>query len=65
VLDLITATNALAATLWQVAHPSKALVRAYAKHPAFSPVWALDFRSTLTRLLIATCTGLINPLMVL
>jgi hypothetical protein len=46
--------------VWQVAHPGEALARAYAENPAVSPVWALDFRGTLTRLLTATCAGLID-----
>jgi AcrR family transcriptional regulator len=60
-LDLITATTALAATLWKVAHPGEALAHAYADNPAVAPVWALEFRRTLTRLLTATCTGLVEP----
>jgi AcrR family transcriptional regulator len=57
-LDIVTAANALAATLWQVAHPPEALARAYADDPAIAPTWALDFAPTLTHLLAATCTGL-------
>jgi AcrR family transcriptional regulator len=56
-LDVVTAVNALAATLWQVAHPPEALARAYADDPAIA--WALDFVPTLTRLLTATCVGLL------
>jgi AcrR family transcriptional regulator len=58
-LDMVTAANALAATLWQVAHPPEALAQAYAEDPSIAPAWALDFGSTLTRLLTATCTGLL------
>jgi AcrR family transcriptional regulator len=58
-LDIVTATNALAATLWQVAHPPEALARAYAEEPAIAPAWALEFVPTLTRLLTATCAGLL------
>jgi AcrR family transcriptional regulator len=57
-LDVVTAANALAATLWQVAHPPEALAQAYAEEQAIAPVWALDFGATLTRLLTATCAGL-------
>jgi AcrR family transcriptional regulator len=58
-LDVVTAANALAATLWQVAHPPEALARVYADDPAIAPAWALDFIPILTRLLTATCTGLL------
>jgi hypothetical protein len=59
-LDVVTAANALAATLWQVAHPPDALARAYADDPTIAPNWALDFVPTLTRLLTATCIGLLT-----
>jgi hypothetical protein len=58
-LDVVTAANALAATLWQVAHPPEALARAYAEDRTIAPDWALDFVPTLTRLLTATCVGLV------
>ncbi|GAA5196236.1 TetR family transcriptional regulator [Rugosimonospora acidiphila] len=57
-LDVVTAANALAATLWQVGHPPESLARAYSDDPSIAPTWALDFTSTLTRLLTATCVGL-------
>jgi hypothetical protein len=38
-----TAASALAATLWQVAHPPEALARVYADDPTIAPTWALDF----------------------
>jgi AcrR family transcriptional regulator len=57
-LDIVTAANALAATLWQVAHPREALARAYSEDRTIAPNWALDFSATLTRLLTATCVGL-------
>jgi AcrR family transcriptional regulator len=60
-LDIVTAANALAATLWQVAHPPEALARAYAQDQTIAPNWALDFVPTLTRLLTATCIGLLAP----
>lgn len=59
-LDIITAANGLAATLWQVAHPPEALARAYDQDRAIAPSWALDFAPTLTRLLTATCIGLLT-----
>ncbi len=58
-LDIVTAANALAATLWQVAHPPEALALAYSKDRTIAPVWAIDFVPTLTRLLTATCVGLL------
>jgi hypothetical protein len=58
-LDVVTAANALAATLWQVAHPPEALARAYSEDPTIAPPWALDFASTLSRLLTAACVGLL------
>ena len=58
-LDIVTAANAVAGTLWQVAHPSEALARTYAEDRTIAPTWALDFVPTLTRLLTATCIGLV------
>jgi AcrR family transcriptional regulator len=58
-LDIVTAANALAATLWQVAHPPEVLAQAYTEDPAIAPTWALDFVATLTHLLTATCVGLL------
>jgi AcrR family transcriptional regulator len=60
-LDVVTAANALAATLWQAAHPSPALAAAYEVDPQLAAVRVDDFRTTLTRLLAATCTGLADP----
>jgi AcrR family transcriptional regulator len=57
-LDIVTATYALAGTLWQVAHPTEALTRVYAEDETLAPAWALDFLPTLTRLLTATCAGI-------
>lgn len=58
-LDLVTSANATAATLWQVAHPPEALAEVYRSDPDISPAWAMDFLPTLTRLLTATCIGLL------
>jgi AcrR family transcriptional regulator len=60
-LDVVTAANALAATLWQAAHPSAALAAAYEADPQLAAVRVDDFRATLARLLAATCTGLADP----
>lgn len=57
-LDVVTAANALAATLWQVAHPADGLVAAYQREPSLSIVGVGDFTTTLARLLTATCVGL-------
>ncbi|HUO41054.1 MAG TPA: TetR family transcriptional regulator [Mycobacterium sp.] len=57
-LDTVTAAYALAATLWQVAHPPEALAGAYADGRAVPPDWNLEFVRALTRLLTATCVGL-------
>lgn len=58
-LDVVTATHALAASLWQVAHPPEALALAYAEDRTLAPTWALDFVATLTRLLTAACVGIL------
>lgn len=57
-LDMLTAAYALAATLWQVAHPPAALAEAYADGRAPAPDWNLEFVAALTRLLTATCRGI-------
>jgi AcrR family transcriptional regulator len=59
-LDALTAAYALAATLWQIARPPAALAAAYADGSVAAPDWDLDFVPALTRLLTATCTGLID-----
>ncbi len=63
-LDILLAAYSLAATLWQVAHPPERLNDAYADDPGVvvPPEWNLDFASALTRLLTATCEGLIEGL---
>jgi hypothetical protein len=57
-LDTLTAANALAATLWQVTHPQKRWPRPTPKGRAIPPDWNLEFLPALTRLLTATCAGL-------
>ena len=60
-LDMLLAAYSLAATLWQVANPPERLTNIYAKGPeAVPPEWNLDFASALTRLLTATCVGLVS-----
>lgn len=60
-LDLLLAAHSLAASLWQLANPPERLTAAYAEAPeAVPPEWNLDFASALSRLLTATCVGLIT-----
>jgi AcrR family transcriptional regulator len=58
--DVILAAYSLAAPLWQVANPPKKLAEAYAEAKAtdLPPGWNIDFTSALTRLITATCVGL-------
>lgn len=58
-LDLLLAATALASFLWQIAHPPERLADAYADEPDLPPDWNLDFTAALTRLLTATCVGLL------
>ena len=58
-LDPLLAVYSLAAPLWQLAHPPKGLTNAYAEEPEVPPDWNIDFASALTRLITATCVGLI------
>lgn len=58
-LDVLLAAYSLAAPLWQIAHPPEGLSDAYAQETQVSPDWNIDFVSALTRLLTATCVGLI------
>lgn len=57
-VDVITAANALAATLWQVTHPAAGLRAAIQADPELALVPPDDFQGPLTRLLAATCEGL-------
>jgi len=60
-LDILLAAYSLAATLWQVANPPADLTDVYAEEPEVAPPeWNLDFATALTRLLTATCIGLIS-----
>jgi AcrR family transcriptional regulator len=58
--DVILAAYSLAAPLWQLANPPKKLADAYAEAKAtdLPPDWNIDFTSALTRLITATCVGL-------
>lgn len=60
-LDLVLACYSLAAPLWQIAHPPAELADAYALESHVPPDWNLDFTAALTRLLTATCIGLLAP----
>ncbi|GAB3031290.1 TetR family transcriptional regulator [Mycobacterium bourgelatii] len=58
--DILLAAFSLAATLWQIANPPERLNDAYAEEPeVVPPGWNRDFASSLTRLLTATCSGLV------
>lgn len=57
-LDLVRSANALAATLWQVAHPPAPLAAAYATEPEIANTAQTDFAPTLRRLLTASSIGL-------
>ncbi|ORV45080.1 transcriptional regulator [Mycolicibacter engbaekii] len=59
-LDLLLASYSLAAPLWQIAHPPADLADAYATETQVPPDWNLDFSTALTRLLTATCVGLLG-----
>lgn len=59
--DILLASYSVAATLWQVAHPPERLTDAYAEEfEVLPPEWNLDFAAALTRLLTATCIGLLS-----
>ena len=45
--------------MWQIAHPPQRLIDAFAEEPEVPPDRNLDFASALTRLLTATCVGLL------
>jgi AcrR family transcriptional regulator len=58
-LNVLLAAYSLAAPLWQIAHPPKGLADAFTEEPEVPPEWNLDFESALTRLVTATCVGLL------
>ena len=57
-VDVVTAANALAATLWQATHPAAPLAEAIRRDPSLSVVGPGGFEGTLGRLLTAACEGL-------
>ena len=59
-LDLLLASYSLAAPLWQISHPPTELAHAYEFERQVPPEWNLDFGTALTRLLTATCLGLLT-----
>ncbi|MGH3532426.1 MAG: TetR family transcriptional regulator [Mycobacterium sp.] len=61
-LDVLLAAYSLAAPLWQMANPPKGLTEAYAEEAEALPDWNIDFRSVLTRLITATCVGVMAQL---
>jgi AcrR family transcriptional regulator len=59
--DMLIAAYSLAAAFWQIANPPERLTDAYAEEPdALPPEWNIDFASALTRVLTATCVGLVS-----
>ena len=58
--DVLVAAYSLAPPLWQIAHRPEGLTDAYAEEPEVRVDWNLDFASVLTRLLTATCVGLLS-----
>ncbi len=60
--DTLIAAYSLGAAFWHIANPPQRLTDAYAEEPeALPPEWNLDFPSALTRVLTATCIGLVSP----
>jgi AcrR family transcriptional regulator len=57
--DVLLASYSLAAPLWQMANPPRRLADEYAKRPDVPPDWKIDFTTALTRLITATCVGLL------
>jgi AcrR family transcriptional regulator len=59
--DMLIAAYSLAAAFWQIANPPERLTDAYAEEPdTLPPEWNIDFASALTRVLTATCVGLVS-----
>jgi AcrR family transcriptional regulator len=59
-LNVLLAAYSLAAPLWQITNPPEGLIDAFAEAPDVPPEWNLDFASAFTRLLTATCVGLLS-----
>ena len=59
--DILIAAYSLAAAFWHIANPPEQLADLYAEKPELLPAeWNIDFASALTRVLTATCIGLIS-----
>jgi AcrR family transcriptional regulator len=58
--DTLIASYSLASAFWHIANPPERLTDAYAEEPEALPAeWNIDFASALTRVLTATCIGLV------
>ncbi len=58
--DSLIAAYSLAAAFWQIANPPERLTDAYADEPEVMPSeWNIEFAPALTRVLTATCIGLL------
>jgi len=59
--DIVIAAYSLAAAFWHIANPPERLTDAYADEPeVLPPEWNIEFASALTRVLTATCVGLVS-----
>jgi len=59
--DVVIAAYSLASAFWHIANPPERLTDAYGDEPeAIAPEWNIDFASALTRVLSATCVGLVS-----
>jgi AcrR family transcriptional regulator len=59
--DTLIAAYSLAAAFWQIANPPERLSDVYEEEPGVLPEeWNIDFASALTRVLTATCIGLMS-----
>jgi AcrR family transcriptional regulator len=59
--DTLIAAYSLASAFWHIANPPERLTNAYAEDPeALPPEWNIEFASALTRVLTATCVGLVS-----
>ncbi len=59
--DSLIAAYSLAAAFWQIANPPERLTDAYADEPEVMPSeWNIEFAPALTRVLTATCIGLLS-----
>ena len=58
--DTLIAAYSLAAAFWQIANPPERLNDAYAEEPeVLPPEWNIEFAPALSRVLTATCIGLL------